>query len=98
MEKLTGSQRKRLKSLAHHLKPSVQVGFRGITESLIDAIDKSIYDHELIKVKFVDHKEKKSALSDLIAEKTSSMLIGIIGNIAIFYKQNPDEEKRKISI
>ena len=76
---LTPAQRRRLKSLAHHLEPLVQVGQKGITESLIGAVDEVLTNHELVKVRFMDFKDEKHALSDQIVERTGAGLVGIIG-------------------
>lgn len=96
MKTLKGSQRKYLRGLAHKLKPVVQIGKNGITDELITAVNEALDSHELIKVKFMDFKEEKMALSHDINERTGSETVGMIGNIAIIYRQQSDEEKRKI--
>lgn len=96
MKTLKGFQRRHLRASAHGLRPVVQVGKNGITPDLIKAVDEALDVHELIKVKFVDFKEDRKALSQEIGEKTSSEEVGLIGNVAIFYRQQPDEDKRKI--
>ncbi len=93
---LTAGQRRQLKSLAHHLNPLVQVGQKGVTDALIDAIDKTLSDHELIKVRFMDFKDEKHELADEIALRTSADIVGIIGNVLTLYRESPDEEKRHI--
>ena len=98
MEQLKGSQRKYLRSQAHHLKPLVMIGAKGVTDQLIGSVDLALKDHELIKVKFGECKEEKKEISTQIAQATKSELVGIIGNIAIFYHQHPKPEKRKIKI
>jgi RNA-binding protein len=98
MEKLKGLQRKHLRAQAHHLKPVVIVGAKGLTEQLIGSVDTALTDHELIKVKFGEFKEEKKEFSARIAQMTQSELVGLIGNIAIFYRQNSDPEKRKIHL
>jgi RNA-binding protein len=95
MEPLKGSQRKYLRAQAHHIKPLVIIGVKGVTEQLLDSVDVALRDHELIKVKFSDFKESKKEISEEIAEATKSERVGLIGNIAIFYRQQPDPEKRK---
>ena len=55
-------------------------------------------DHELIKVRFLEFKDEKKALSQEIAEKTGSELVGLIGNIAIYFRQHPDPAKRKVRL
>ncbi len=89
---LTIDQRKKLKSAAHHLKPVVQVGRKGMTETLISAVDSALLDHELIKIKFIDYKEERKELSIRIANETGSEIVGIIGNIVIMFRQK--EEKK----
>jgi RNA-binding protein len=98
MEQLKGSQRKYLRAQAHHIKPIVIIGVKGVTEQLLASIDGALIDHELIKIKFSDFKESKKEISEEIAEATKSERIGLIGNIAIFYRQQPDPKKRKFKI
>jgi RNA-binding protein len=98
MEKLKGSAKKYLRSLAHHLKPVVMVGRNGVSEQLMASVDAALNDHELIKVKFLDFKEEKKEISLEIAQTTKSDVAGIIGNIAIFYRQHPQPELRKIKV
>jgi len=95
MAELNGRQRRKLKSLAHHLNPVVQIGQKGLTDSLIKAVDKALNDHELIKVKFVDFKEEKHELAEEVSSGTGSALVGMIGNIAILYRENPELEKKE---
>ena len=98
METLKGSQRKNLRAQAHHLKPLVMIGAKGATDQLVGSVDIALNDHELIKVKFGEFKEAKKEISEEIAKATKSELVGLIGNIAIFYRRHPDPEKRKIKI
>jgi RNA-binding protein len=98
MDNLKGSQKKYLRAQAHHLKPLVIIGAKGLTGQLIGSVDLALKDHELIKVKFGEFKESKKEISGQIAKATKSELVGIIGNIAIFYRQHPEPEKRKIKI
>jgi len=98
MDKLKGSQKKYLRAQAHHLKPLVIIGTKGVTGQLIGSVDLALKDHELIKVKFGEFKESKKEISEEIAMATKSELVGLIGNVAILYRQNPEPEKRKIKL
>jgi RNA-binding protein len=98
MEKLKGSTKKYLRSLAHHLKPVVIVGQKGVSGQLITSVEAALADHELIKVKFIEFKKEKKEIAAEIAAATKSELVGIIGNIAIFYRPNPKPELRKIKL
>ncbi len=78
--------RRALLAEAHHLKPVVIIGHNGVSESLIAAVNGALDSHELIKIKFNEYKEEKSSLSESLAKSTSSLLLGIIGNVAILYR------------
>ena len=98
MTELTSKTRKQLEKLAHDLNPVVIIGQNGVTDSLIRMVSDSLEAHELIKVKFNEYKDDKFEYSEDIAMRTNSTLVRIIGNIAIFYKENDDPEKRRIKI
>ena len=97
---LTSLQKKYLRSLAHGLKPVVFIGQKGVSDTLIQAVDSALTDHELIKMRFNEFKEK-SQKSDIIAELERScqcQLAGLIGHTAIFFRQNSDPDQRKIML
>ncbi len=98
MKKLEGLQRKYLRGVAHGLKPVVFIGQKGLTPEVLSSAGKAFERHELIKVKFLEFKDEKKNLSKEIEEKTKSEIVGMIGNIAIFYKAHPEKDKRKIKI
>ena len=100
MEKLKGYQKKYLKGLVHGIKPLVFVGQKGLSSTVTQAVDESLEKHELIKVKFIDFKEKsqKKEMTGLIEKETVSELVGMIGHMAIFYREQKDPEKRKIKV
>ncbi len=95
---LQGFQRKYLRGLAHGLKPLVYLGQKGLTDGIISSVDEALELHELVKLKFVDFKEKaqKKELASRIELRTGAELVGIIGNVAIFYRRQPDDEQRAI--
>ena len=98
MKQLKGFQAKYLRGRAHSLKPVVFLGQKGITDALIRSAQEALDRHELIKVKFIDLKKKKQKkdIAAALGAKTGSLMAGMIGHIAIFYRQHDDPEKRKI--
>ena len=94
MNKLNSHQRKYLKSRAHHLDPVLIIGRSGISDGTIESLSKALKAKELIKVKFSDFKSEKKQLSNNIEKLTKSHLVSIIGNIAIFFRQNQDPSKQ----
>ena len=95
---LTPTDRKRLRSLAHHLTPVANIGKAGVNDAVLLAVNQALENHELIKVKFQDFKIEKKALSARIADEAPCHQVGLIGNIALFYRQNEDPERRKIEL
>jgi len=100
VEKLKGYQKKYLKGLVHGMKPLVFIGQKGLSPTVTRAVDESLEKHELIKVKFSDFKEKsqKKEMVAVIEKQTSSELVGMIGHMAIFYREQKNPEKRKIKV
>jgi RNA-binding protein len=99
MDRLKGFQKRFLRGMAHALKPLVFVGQKGFTQSLAEAMDDALGHHELVKVKFVDFKEKhkKLALVEQIKKTVPCEMVGMVGHIATFFRQQNDPEKRKIT-
>ena len=95
---LNPSQRKSLRKQAHHLKPTVFVGKDGMTETVVGAVKEAVLAHELIKVRFVDNKDTKKTIAPDLAKASETELVGMIGHLAILYREHPDEAKRKIVV
>ncbi|MHB8093132.1 MAG: YhbY family RNA-binding protein [Syntrophales bacterium] len=98
MEDLKGFEKKYLRGLAHSLKPLVLIGKEGLTAGTTLAVDEALSLHELIKIKFNDFKEseQKIVLTNELAMRTNSSLVGMIGHTAALYRRQPAPEKRKI--
>ncbi len=96
MNVLNGADRKFLRGLGQKLEPTVMVGKNGVTATVIDSAGKALTAHELVKVRFVEHKDEKRSLIDELARGTGSEVVGMIGHTALLYRQHDDPEKRKI--
>ena len=98
MKELSSTQAKYLRGIAHGLKPVVFIGQKGLTDALIRSTEEAFDSHEVIKIKYIDYKEKKqkTEIARILGERTGSHLAGMIGHIAILYRQHNDSEKRKI--
>ena len=95
---LNSRQKKILRAKAHDLKPVVLIGKAGVTDGCLQSINEAVESHELIKIKFIEHKDNKEALSATICDKTESEIIGNIGHTIMLFRQNPDKEKQKYKI
>ena len=95
---LKGSDRKYLRSLAHHLKPVVQVGKAGLSPAVLVAVDEALEHQELIKIRFQDFTQQKREFFQTIAQHCHSEVVGQVGHVVMFYRQYSDPEKREIQI
>ncbi len=95
---MTSAQIKKLKALAQHLEPSAQVGKEGLSEGLLKTVDLALTANELIKIRFIAFKEEKKELAPVLAEKSGSVLVTRIGNVAVLYRPHPDPSKRHITL
>ncbi len=98
MKTLNSTTRKKLRGLAHSFDPVIYIGQKGLTEELVLATDDALNTHELIKVKFNDHKKDKKTLSEDLAQKIQGHIVGMVGNVVVLYREHPDEKKRKIEV
>ncbi|MFH2005370.1 MAG: ribosome assembly RNA-binding protein YhbY [bacterium] len=92
----TGKQRRHLRALAHPLKPVVQVGVRGLVESVLEQVEAQLHSHELIKIKLGEECPIDPAeVRDAIAQTLRAEVVQIIGRTLIAYrprKKNPTIE------
>lgn len=98
MKEITPKQRQQLKSLAHAIKPVIMIGKQGLTESVILATAKALLDHELVKIKFIDHKDEKNEMKDELIKKCDAQFVNKIGNTLVLYRELSDPAKRKIKL
>jgi len=94
---LKESQKKYLRGLGHALKPTITVGDKGLTESLLAEYESTLMHHELIKVKV--RIGDRSTRDDMIRElcsRSSTALIQRIGNVALLYRENPENNKIRL--
>jgi RNA-binding protein len=98
MEKLKGSQRRFLRGMANRMKPIVHIGKNGLNDAVLSAINEALDGHELIKVRFLEFKDQKKELCADIEAACFCEMVGLIGHIALFYRQQADVDKRVIKL
>jgi RNA-binding protein len=90
MEKLPNAEIRKLKGAAQRMKPILHVGKSGLTEQFIKSVEDAFQHHELIKIKFADHKEEKRELAPQLAEKSNSYLVTLLGNVVVLYRKKAE--------
>ena len=95
---LTGAQRKFLRGRAHELKPLVQIGRHGASEPLLAELGRALDQHELVKVRFLDHQDEMKAVCAEIDAALGCETVGRIGHVAIVFRPAGDVERRRIQL
>ncbi len=89
--KLTSSQKRYLRSQAHHLKPVLQSGSKGVSDAFIAEVGVALDQHELIKVKIAaGDRGERGAMIDQLAAATGAAVVQMIGHIVVLFRRNPD--------
>ncbi len=84
---LSERQRRYLRGLAHNLKPLILLGNAGLTEGVAAETARALQDHELIKVKAPGgDRDTRDSTFALMAQRTGSALVHMIGNVAVLYR------------
>ncbi|MBQ7934638.1 MAG: ribosome assembly RNA-binding protein YhbY [Lachnospiraceae bacterium] len=92
---MTSKQRAYLKGLASTLNPIFQVGKSSVTPEITQAIGEAFNNNELIKIAVLKNcMDDPRAIAEMIAERTHSQVVHVIGKKIVLYK--PDKDKPKI--
>ncbi|KTD76273.1 ribosome assembly RNA-binding protein YhbY [Legionella waltersii] len=80
-----------LKAKAHHLKPVVLLGAKGLTEAVVAETEVALQAHELIKVKINGaEKEDRIVMADELCAELQAELVQMIGNTLVIYRKKKD--------
>ena len=92
---MTSKQRAYLKSLASTLDPLFQIGKGSVTPEVIEAISEAFNNRELLKIAVLKNcMDDPRAIAEVVAERTRSQVVHVIGKKFILYK--PDKKNPKI--
>jgi RNA-binding protein len=92
---LTIEQKKHYRSLAHPLKPVVTVAGKGLSETVLQEINRALDDHELIKVKIkVGDRDLKQEVITELCTATKCEVVQAIGHIAVLLRKSPKPNPR----
>ena len=91
-------QRAHLRSLAHHLKPILQMGKEGMTDATIAAVQDAFNTRELLKVKVQESapltaREAGEAFVERVPEV---VLVQTIGRTIVLYRPHPEKPEIRL--
>lgn len=85
---LSPEQRRAYRGIAHHLKPVIIVGDKGLTEGLQEELERALNDHELIKIKVASNdREARHEAVNALCESSGAELVQTIGKIAVILRR-----------
>ena len=88
--KLTQQLKRTLAAKAHHLKPVIIIGNKGLTENVQTEIERALFDHELIKIRISGgDRDARKTDTQLICQHHQAELIAHIGHIIVIYRPRP---------
>ena len=94
---MTSKQRAYLKGLAMNLDPIFQIVKGSVTPELTAAVAEALEARELIKLTVLKNcMDDGNSIAQVLAERTRSEVVQVIGKKIVLYKQAKDEKKRKI--
>jgi RNA-binding protein len=85
---LSEKQKKHLRRLAHPLQPIVMLGNAGLTDGVVNELDRALNDHELVKVSArVGDRDARNAALATLALRTAALLVQRVGHVGVFYRR-----------
>lgn len=89
---LTPKRRAYLRSLAHDLKPVLQIGKGGVTPAAVGAVRDALAARELIKVRVLDAAPEPARATGeaLVAGLGDAHLVQVIGRTVVLYRRDPE--------
>lgn len=89
---LTARERAHLKARAHSLEPIVQIGAGGITDAVINEIDRALQRHELIKVRAGgDDRNARAEMFETVCARTDAAPVQRVGKVLVLWRPRPDQ-------
>jgi len=92
MPPLSSRQRAFLRSLAHPMKPTLQVGAEGVSEAFLTSLDEAFHNRELLKIRVIDTSDLKlrEAVEKIARARPDIETVQTIGRVASLYRPLPE--------
>ncbi len=91
---LTSKDRARLRSLAHSLKPILQVGAEGVSPAFLGSLDEAFRTRELLKVKVLEGApvSVREAATEIEQGLEDVSTVQTIGRTAVLFRPLPEDD------
>jgi RNA-binding protein len=98
MTDLTSKQRAYLRSLAHSLKPILQIGKEGVTEDVAASVEDAFQNRELLKVKVLETAplDARDAAGELAELVEGARVVQVIGRTVALYRRHAEKPEIRL--
>ena len=94
---MTSKQRAYLKGLAMNIDPILNIGKSSLTPEFTEAVNEAIESRELIKISVLKNCiDDPKEIARVLAERTRSEIVQVIGKKIVLYRPAKNEANRKI--
>ena len=94
---MTSKQRSYLKGLAMTIDPVFQIGKASLTPEVTQAVSEVLEARELVKITELKNcLDDGRSIAEVLAERTHSEVVQVIGRKIVLYRPAKEENKRKI--
>ena len=94
---MTSKQRSYLKSVSSTYESIFQIGKGSITPEVCEAVSEALSARELIKLSVLKNcADDPKDIAQILAERTRSQVVHVIGRKIVLFRQNKKKEDRKI--
>lgn len=97
---LSPERKKQYRNIGHNLKPVVTIAGNGLSEGLMEELNRALNDHELIKVKLmISDREVRKQVSAEMVKQSGAELVQEIGKVALIFRaaKRPNPKLSNIS-
>lgn len=94
---LTSKQRATLRAMSNGLQAVTQIGKNGINDALIESLDKTLENRELIKVTILETAmlDAKEALAE-VASRLNAEQVSAVGSKIVIYREAKENPQIKL--
>lgn len=91
---MTSKQRAYLRKLANDLDPIIRIGKDSVTPEVVNAVSEAFNTRELLKIQVLKNCfDEPYDMADVLAERTHSHVVQVIGKRIVLYKADPKDPK-----
>ena len=97
IDTLNPKQRALLRAMAHELKPVLNIGKEGVTESALAALVQAFATRELLKLKVLEAAPVSARETATALEAIEGVqIVQVIGRTVVLYRRHPERPKLEL--